>query len=88
MDTYDLAAAFSVGLEEALTPWEFDEVLRLNAAETDPLICHSHDFCDANMVMLEAFEALGGTFDPADEGQATLTNAAWDIAKKCGFNVK
>lgn len=30
-----------------------------NANETSGYICHSHDFCDANMAMYEAFEHLG-----------------------------
>ncbi len=88
MDAYDLAAAFSVGLREELSPWQFEEALRLNGVEADPQVCHSHDFCDANMVMLEALEALGGTFSASDEQQAALISEAWNIAKRCAFDVK
>ena len=61
--------------------------------------CASHDFCDANMLMLEAFEAVGFV-DVVDriseesnadqEGPGTIThtwNAAWDEAKAAGFYV-
>ncbi len=89
MNADDLAAAFSVGLEEELTADQFDEVLSRNASESDPNICHSHDFCDANEVMAEAFSALdGGELNPTDEKQAALVNEAWSIAKRSGFNVK
>jgi hypothetical protein len=54
-----LATEFVDELRDQLTPAEFAEVRKRNAAETNPLICHSHDFCDANMVMLDAIERLG-----------------------------
>lgn len=63
--------------------------------------CASHDFCDANMVMLEAFEKvmdheprfLNGTDEAGDyspEGQADLDvmNAAWAYAKAAHLTAK
>lgn len=46
-----LALEFSQGLHSYLTEEQLAEVVRLNLAETSPGICHSHDFCDANMVL-------------------------------------
>jgi hypothetical protein len=47
--------------------------------------CASHDFCDANMPMAEAFAAVMGRPFVTDTGIAdadlTLVNAAWDIAR-------
>lgn len=95
---YDLAAAFSVELEQTLTYDQFEEVLHRNAAETDPRICHSHDFCDANQVMLDALSAIGAElgwpehiwkeFDASNDEQGALINKAWGIAKEAKFNIK
>ena len=41
------------------------EIVERNKNETDPNICHSHDFCDANMFLHEVFMAYG--MDVADE---------------------
>jgi hypothetical protein len=51
-----------------------------NAGETNASICHSHDFCDANMVMAAAFTANGIEPDVDDEAVCTLWRQAWDIA--------
>lgn len=61
-------------------------------------VCASHDYCDANMVMLEAVSNLkivtkpDGTFDEdrymadiADDSACRLWNAAWDMAKVSAF---
>lgn len=45
--------------------------------------CASHDFCDANMVMLDAWGYLGyGEFDPNSSADASVWNDAWHIAKR------
>lgn len=55
--------------------------------------CHSHDFCDANMAMQDAFENVLGRSPAIDtdgqtvwpdrevEADCDLWNVAWDIAK-------
>lgn len=80
MNAVELAKAFSEELGRVLTAEQMDEVNRLNATETNKSICHSHDFCDANQVMLDA---LGGE----NEGQDDLITQAWDIAKNAEFDV-
>lgn len=58
-----------------------------NAAEPNPSICHSHDFCDANVAMAEAFEHVRGHEpDVQSESDMRLFSAAWDAAKRAGFN--
>lgn len=86
-----LAKAFAAILKEWASPEEWTTMRRANAAETDPTICASHDFCDANEAMAEAFTKLGLTA-PGDEGcedgspafeeTCGLWNAAWALAKK------
>lgn len=62
-----------------------DEVVKRNKAETDPIICHTHDFCDSNQTMLDAMESFGMEFDIHDEKQHRLIVEAWNIAKGSGF---
>lgn len=83
----ELAAEFAKLLQQGLEPWEWDEMQRRNAQPgyADD-ICASHDFCDSNMVMLAAFEALHKrpmVMDDTAAGEIdrALWNAAWSVAK-------
>lgn len=82
-----LAREFSLLLRERLSVEEMREVVARNLAAA-PGVCHSHDFCDANEVMLAASDRLGfGGIDDqldSDEGMA-LWNGAWNLAKANGF---
>ena len=82
-----LALEFSQGLHAYLTPEQISEVVERNKNETDPHICHSHDFCDANMFLYDVFKKYG--MDPAAEGGmkkcADLWNSAWNLAKANNF---
>jgi hypothetical protein len=72
MNAVELAKEFSAELRRTLTADEMDEVNRLNADEANPGVCHSHDFCDANQVMLDV---LG--FAVFDASQNDLISQAW-----------
>jgi len=62
----------------------YKEVCARNAAEPHKGICHSHDFCDANMVMLAAVQSFCDTFDvPETDAHYDLWNAAWNLAVEC-----
>lgn len=82
-----LALEFSQGLHAYLTPEQMREVVARNRSETAPGICHSHDFCDANMVLYEVFMKYG--MDPADEGGmdrwGDLWDRSWNLAKSKEF---
>ena len=54
-----LAMEFCDELRATLTPEQMEQAAALNAAETHPNVCHSHDFCDANMVMHEVLVRYG-----------------------------
>lgn len=88
-DPHTLALEFSASLRARLSPEEMKLVISRNGAETHPNICHSHDFCDANAVLLEIFLAHG--MDPADEGGmerwGDLWDKTWTLAKGLGFDV-
>jgi hypothetical protein len=64
-------------------------VIAVNRANP-PSVCATHDFCDANMLMQQAFiNALG--VDPVDylteEWYVEVWNEAWNIAKAAEFKL-
>jgi hypothetical protein len=78
-----LARAFSRHLRATLTTRELAEVIARNKTVTSPSVCHSHDFCDANVVALGALAELFGI--PAErivltEDVLDLLGTAQDIA--------
>jgi hypothetical protein len=87
------ARAFSKVLKEWIGAVGMAQTNALNANESDPLVCHSHDFCDANMAMDEALRGLGVDMDWDDEEGMpqwinNLWNAAWSMAVDNDFYVK
>lgn len=51
--------------------------------------CATHDYCDANEIMQEAFlKCVGCMPDLEDDGDVALWNGAWDAAVKNGFSRK
>lgn len=64
-----------------------EKVVRLNPTYGEA--CAAHDFCDANMVMLDAFVAMVPGVDADDIIQRDDLNALWDeawgIAKASAF---
>ena len=80
-----LAKAFGAKLREWLTDNEMRQVIARNRAERlDSGVCHSHDFCDANMAIDEVFTANGLNAPSAIE----LVNEVWGIAKGNDFFYK
>lgn len=57
---------------------------QMNAMESNPNVCHSHDFTDANECMDQALFATGAAFSYTTEDW----DAAWNIAKRGGFAEK
>jgi hypothetical protein len=72
---------FAALLANLLTQVELTEVKRRNGLGTS-IGCASHDFCDANMVMLPAFEVICECeFDLHNDDHVALFNLAWSYAK-------
>jgi hypothetical protein len=84
MNAYKLAKAFAEELNSVLTAEQMDLVNDRNAFEKDKSVCHSHDVCDANMVMLDAMSLLG--IEIGSEGFDDLFNEAWLIAGSNKFS--
>jgi hypothetical protein len=88
-----LANAFSEVIHRWLTPAEIAEANRQNKIHRG---CATHDYCDANMAMNEAFERvmlrefvfydedLPHT-EKLNEQDTDLLNAAWDLARENEF---
>lgn len=91
----ELASTFSAMLREELGA-DLAEVIRRNRDEIDPNVCHSHDFVDANMTMLEAVRSLlrenTGTLT-AERGvvlveeYSQIADAAWVLARQHHFTL-
>jgi len=91
--TLKLARAFSEEVQAAFSAREFREVCDRNKSGgiyDDDMCCATHEFCDANMLMLAAFQKAFGRNPLPDEGEmseadTTLWNDAWAVAKAAEF---
>ncbi len=96
-----LACLFVLNLTIELTATEFAQMKRLNSIELEIyqavkqssdgqpqklLVCHSHDFVDANAVMLRAFKQgfPEVIFDFENNEHIELINSAWFLARLQG----
>ena len=83
----ELSERFSKLLREDLSEHVMKEVVTRNKTYGEG-ICASHDFCDANMVMADAFKQIvGHEIDADNEVDATLWSDAWSLAVKNEFNI-
>ena len=87
-DALALSRAFIAVINEWLTPKEIRLVVRRNRINADPLSCATHDFCDANMAMFEAYvKTFGREPELQSDADMALMNRAWDLAKDAQFGV-
>ncbi|VWC80629.1 hypothetical protein BLA39750_01171 [Burkholderia lata] len=84
-----VAKAFCEGLGSLLTADEIDLACEQNRSAQESGVCHTHDFCDANAVMVSAFVTCG----LVDRGQDVVAdnlqpiwNTAWRLAANAGFH--
>ena len=82
-----IAAEFATVVRQSFTRAELEDVDCKNAAlPSDSSLCHLAGICDANVLMLDAWERAFNTEpDTACEHEAAIWNAAWDIVKAQGF---
>lgn len=73
-----IAHAFNTALLGELGRDTYAEVLRLNRTAAYLVGCASHDFCDANLPMLAAYEAVMGSDFPEGQEAMDTWNRAWD----------
>ena len=70
--TGQVAHEFARRLCDVLTVEQMLEVIDRNKAEPNQSVCHSHDFCDANVLMENAIHAVA----PDLENKNQIWNAA------------
>jgi hypothetical protein len=77
-----MAVAFLGALHEEIGTENLVQVDARNREQSSPNVCHSHDFCDANMVMAHVWQQLTSCeVDVACQTQREIWNLAWDRAK-------
>ena len=77
---HQLASQFMVDLADEIGKNHFLMACMRNKSAA-PGICHSHDFCDANMVMHAAFcRSFGNPPGDSDMADDELWNEAWKLA--------
>lgn len=76
MTAENVARLFDATLRIEIGDDNYNEVVRLNRTAEYTGCCASHDFCDANMVMLKVFQMIGAD-DASDEGNS-LWNRSWN----------
>jgi hypothetical protein len=88
IDVYKLARKFSANLHLVLTEEQMGQVVDRNSEEENPNICHTHDFCDPNQVIIDTLGELGVPNYGPNENAAldALIAAAWETAKECDFD--
>lgn len=72
------ASVFASALRDMLGG-DLSEVNRRNETAAAG-VCHSHDFCDANMAAIDAMAAFGMPWDHEDHRLVELVTSAWDLA--------
>jgi hypothetical protein len=78
-----IASNFHMRLKAVLKAHEWDEMRKANRQYVDTDVCASHDYCDANVYMGEAFEmTVGREPDPASRHDADLWSRAWKLAHR------
>jgi hypothetical protein len=89
-----LAKEFSRILQECFMPALLKQAIARNETAEYKRACATHDFCNANLAMDEAFENLGWkgisdfeTDSPEQVAAMDLWNKAWDYAKANKFFV-
>jgi len=95
-----LAATFSRCLAEGVEPkkWAKYRATQMACNASDRPCCTAHDWCDANIVMMEAFERLKwwhpvevldefGSCEAAFDGDlGQLLNRGWSLADRAAWN--
>jgi hypothetical protein len=82
----ELARRFDEILRDHVGDEKYGQILRLNRTPEYRNSCASHDYCDANMTMLEAMKSFGIPEDMVveDDQCHRLWNLAWEKWKSNG----
>lgn len=82
-----LARAFATRVQEELGA-HVAEINRRNATPEYRGCCATQDYCDANMLMLDAYGIVADVAEDDIDLEQTMPvmNDAWDMAKAAGFD--
>ena len=85
-----VAKLFCARVKEEIGAENLSKAVALNRTEKDANVCHTHDFCDTNMVMEAACDEAGipGWADGEDGVRTAIWNEAWTLAKSAEFDEK
>lgn len=84
-DQDKLASAFNVVLFDWIGP-KLGQVVIQNRQQSDPSICHTHDWCDSNQAMIDAFENTFKRLPDLQGPDGDLMDCAWSTSKENDFN--
>jgi hypothetical protein len=83
--TKRIAVEFARLLRAEIGEENYERAVKINNAEAHSDLCASHDFCDANVVMAEAFRlATGYPLRTGNDYDTTLWNDSWGEWKAMG----
>lgn len=85
----ELAEAFHRKIRRWLLGEALEEVDRINTLPeySDGALCATHNYCDANEAMVQAYKAaFGRDIEELDDEATKLINAAWTMARANGFS--
>ncbi len=89
-DKIKLAKMFGQVLQGWLSLHQMRAIIDRNNSRDD-MTCATHDFCDANVAMVEAYCKVTGKteddIDLQDHETSELLNDAWAIAKSADFYI-
>lgn len=81
-----LAREFSAVLQNELHEDDMKQIIIDNILETDASICHTHDYVDANVVMMTAFQnVIGRPLKFNSDYDFEIINESWELAKSMNF---
>ncbi len=87
--TTKLAKEFSAILRSWLTPEQLTEINQKNETAAYTNADATHDYCDPNQAMIDAFEKVfGKEIDFQSDEDSEIINAAWALARKNKFYVE
>ena len=84
--TEAVAARFCAILRSWLSPQQLQEINEEN--RLNPGFCATHDYCDPNQAMIDAWEIESGREWSSEDGECyEITEAAWPKARESGFSL-
>ena len=86
-DIHDNGYNYEDFLKDAESMKDYEDFLKDAESMKDSDFCASHDYCDANQSMLDAFEKVMGR-EYNYEQDTDLVNDAWTLSKISNFYVK